>query len=120
MTTATTTCKRGEVVLVRFVFADEKGTKQRPVVILSAEAYHAGRQEAIVAAVTSRVDRHLPGDHLVHDWTGAGLVAPSVVTGILRTIKQAMIVRSLGSLAPDDLRAVETALCEALGLRGRT
>lgn len=80
MTTSTTTCSRGDVALVRFVFAHEQGTKRRPVVVLSSDPYHAGRDEAIVAAITSQVGRLLPGDHLIGDWQAAGLPRPSVAT----------------------------------------
>jgi mRNA-degrading endonuclease toxin of MazEF toxin-antitoxin module len=103
-------------VLVRFVFADELGAKRRPVLVLSGDAYHAGRQEVVVAAVTSNVGRLLPGDHLLRDWRQAGLPLPSVVTGILRTIKAPMVERALGRVAAADLRAVERALRAALDL----
>ena len=43
-----TVCKRGDIVLVRFVFADESGSKLRPAVVVSSEGYHHGRQEAII------------------------------------------------------------------------
>ena len=82
-----TTCERGSLVLVKFVFADEKGAKQRPVLVVSGESYSRGRREAVVAAVTSHVSRTLPGDYLVQDWAASGLIAPSTITGILRTIK---------------------------------
>ncbi len=111
-----TTCERGSLVLVRFVFSDEKGAKQRPVLILSGEAYHTGRKEAVVAAVTSHIGRQLPGDYHVRDWSAAGLVAPSTVTGILRTIKQDTIVRTIGTLPADELRSVETAVRQTLEL----
>jgi len=87
---------RGDVVLVSFVFADETGIRRRPAVIVSSEAYHQGRQEAIIAAITSRTDRVLVGDHLISDWQGAGLLFPSLATGIIRTIKQNMIARKIG------------------------
>ena len=48
-----TSFSRGDVVLVKFVFADEKGAKQRPGVIVSTEGYHQGRREAILAAITT-------------------------------------------------------------------
>jgi mRNA interferase MazF len=101
---------------VRFVFADEQGAKRRPVVVLSTDAYHAGRAEVIVAALTSNVGRLLPGDHLLQDWKGAGLPKPSVVTGILRTVKGSMIDRRIGRLRAPDLGRVEQALRGALGL----
>jgi mRNA-degrading endonuclease toxin of MazEF toxin-antitoxin module len=116
MTLPTIGCSRGDIVLVRFVFADEKGAKQRPALVISADGYHRGRHEAILAAVTSRVDRSLRGDHELVAWQQAGLLAPSVVTGIIRTIKQGMIVKKMGVLGPVDLNAVEDKLRESLAL----
>jgi mRNA interferase MazF len=109
--------KRGDVVLVRFIFSDETGERQRPAVIVSSGAYHQSRQEAIIAAITSRTDRILVGDHLINDWEGAGLLFPSVVTGILRTIKQGMIARKLGTMPLADMKGVEGNLRDALALK---
>src|SRR5712692_7310831 len=98
---------RGDVVLVAFVFADESGRKLRPAAIVSSPAYHQARHEVVVAAITSNVHRRLFADHLVADWEEAGLLFPSVVTAIIRTIKREMIDRKLGSLAGRDLHAVD-------------
>jgi mRNA interferase MazF len=107
---------RGDVVLVSFVFSDETGERRRPAVIVSSEAYHKSRQEAIIAAITSRTDRILAGDHLISDWQGAGLLFPSVVTGIIRTIKQGMIARKLGVMPGADMEAIDDNLRAALSL----
>jgi mRNA interferase MazF len=113
---STTSFERGDLVLVRFVFADEQGAKRRPVLVLSTGVYHAGRHDLIVAAVTSNVERLLPGDRTVREWRAAGLPKPSVVTGILRTIKVTMIESELGRLRTRDLHEVDAALRETLGL----
>ena len=113
---STTSLERGEIVLVRFVFADERGAKRRPVLVLSGPEYHAERQEVIVAAITGNVGRLLPGDHLISRWREAGLPRTSVVTGILRTIKQGMIERALGRLQDKDREKVEGNLRWVLGL----
>ena len=113
---STTTFSPGDVVLVRFVFADESGAKRRPVLVLSNDEYHASRQEVIVAAMTSNVSRVLVGDHVVNDWQAAGLPKPSLVTAILRTIKRAMIEAALGRLGDRDTRAVRAQLRRAIGL----
>jgi mRNA-degrading endonuclease toxin of MazEF toxin-antitoxin module len=63
-------------VPVSFVFANEAGAKLRPALVVSATAYNRGRQELIVAAITSDVTRRLFGDHPVTDWKGAGLLFP--------------------------------------------
>jgi mRNA interferase MazF len=107
---------RGDVVLVSFVFSDETGERQRPAVIVSSEAYHRSRQEAIIAAITSRTDRILTGDHLITDWQGAGLLFPSVATGIIRTVKRGMISRRLGIMSQADMEAIDDNLRAALSL----
>ena len=108
--------KRGDLVLVSFVFADESGGKLRPALILSSASYHRGRSEAIVAAVTSNIKRRLAGDHLIREWKTAGLLFPSVATGILRTIDRSMVRRRLGSLSSKDLEAVGLELRRSLDL----
>jgi mRNA interferase MazF len=108
--------RRGDVVLVSFVFSDETGERQRPAVIVSSEAYHRSRQEAIIAAITSRTGRILVGDHLIKDWGEAGLLFPSVATGIIRTIKQSMISRRLGIISQADMEAIDDNLRAALSL----
>jgi mRNA interferase MazF len=108
--------KRGDVVLVSFIFADELGSKRRPAVVVSSDAYNNGRDETIIAAITSRTDRILTGDHVIADWQGAGLLFPSVATSIIRTIKQDMINKRLGSLTTQDMGAVDSKLKLALGL----
>jgi len=108
---------RGDVVLVSFVFSDETGERRRPAVIVSSEAYHKSRQEAIIAAITSRTDRILAGDHLIKEWGKAGLLFPSVATGIIRTIKQGMIAKKLGIMPLPDMKGIEGNLRDALGLK---
>jgi mRNA-degrading endonuclease toxin of MazEF toxin-antitoxin module len=115
-----TTCRRGDVVLVAFQFADGSGWKHRPALVVSSPRYHRGRQEVLVAAVTSNVTRTLFGDHLLTSWKETGLLLPSIVTGILRTIKAAMIHRRLGSVSPSEMVTVDRNLCEMLGLSKKT
>lgn len=107
---------RRDVVLVNFLFSEETGSKRRPVLVVSSSEYHRGRQEAVVAAVTSNTGRILPGDHLMDDWEHAGLPLPSVVTGIIRTIKQGMIGRKLGRVSDKDMASIEVNLRSMLGL----
>ena len=58
-----TNVSRGDVVLVKFVFEDEQGVKQRPGLIVSTDRYHQGRRETILAAITSNAGRLLVGDY---------------------------------------------------------
>jgi mRNA interferase MazF len=111
-----TAYSRGDVVLVGFAFSDESGTRLRPALVLSSLAYHRGRQEVVVAAITSNIRRRLFGDHVIADWKGAGLLFPSVATGIFRTIKRTMIDRKLGTMPKGDMDAVDRQLRGSLGL----
>ena len=69
-----------------------------------------------MAAITSNVERLLVGDHRIAEWREAGLPFPSVVTGIMRTIKREMIEEFLGVLRAPDLSAVERTVRASLGL----
>jgi mRNA interferase MazF len=117
MTRSTTTYSRGDVVFVPFQFTDRPVAKNRPAVVISSEAYHASRREVIVAAITSRLrDPLFVGDHVIEGWRECGLVRASVATGIIRTVKAAMISRTVGIMPEADMTAYQHALCRALGL----
>jgi mRNA-degrading endonuclease toxin of MazEF toxin-antitoxin module len=111
-----TTFRRGDIVLVGFAFSDESGKKLRPTAVVSTSAYHRGRQEVVVAAITSNVKRRLFGDYQLADWETAGLLFPSLATGIIRTIKHSMVERKLGSLSKSDRDAFDRELRRILGL----
>jgi len=110
-----TAYNRGDVVLVGFVFADESGKKLRPALVISSTVYNRSRQEVVIAAITSNIRRRLFGDFLIADWKRAGLL-PSVVTGVMRTVKQMMIERKLGSMLKSDMEAIDRELRRFLGL----
>jgi mRNA interferase MazF len=111
-----TAYSRGDIVLVGFVFADESGKKLRPALVVSSAAYNRSRREVVIAAITSNTRRRLFGDYLIGDWKNAGLLFPSVVTGVLRTVKQVMIERRLGSMPKPDMEAVDRELQRSLSL----
>ena len=112
----TTTYIRGEVVLVDFVFADETDVKLRPALIVSSNRYHRSRQEITTAAITSNVGRRLFGDREIVGWQEAGLRFPSLVTGVIRTVKPQMVRYRLGVLSGEEMAAVDRALRASLGL----
>jgi len=117
MTPNTTNFERGTVVLVPFFFTDGTSTKNRPALTLSSTEYQMSRNEVVIAAITSRLRRRLlVGDTRIADWRSSGLIKPSVVTGILWTIKGGMVLRSLGLLSTRDLMAYERVLSKALAL----
>ncbi|MBI3184598.1 MAG: type II toxin-antitoxin system PemK/MazF family toxin [Myxococcales bacterium] len=102
--------------MVGFVFSDESGKKRRPAVVVSSAAYHRSRDEVIVGAITSNVHRVRVGDQPIENWREAGLLFPSLATGIVRTIKREMIECRLGELKSSDLDAYSASLRRALDL----
>jgi len=106
-----TTYKFGDIILVPFPFTDQTTTKKRPAVVVSSKKYNRGRPDLIIMAITSRlyqVDR--PGEKLVADWQGAGLLKPSVFKPILATIENTLVLKQLGSLQGEDHRALDRIL----------
>ena len=111
-----TNYKSGNVVLVEFIFSERIGSKRRPALVLSTDKYHNSRQELIIAAITSNVQRQLIGDTKLKDWKESGLRYPSLVTAIIQTIKKDMIRHRLGRLSKEDFQAVKANFKKALKL----
>lgn len=107
--------KRQDIVLVDFGFSEGRRSKKRPVLIISSEHYHKSRQEVIVVAITSNIKRVLFGDTKIEKWKEAGLLYPSLVTGIIRTIKENLFLQKLGAITQQDFQRIEENLKKAMG-----
>ena len=107
--------KQGDVVLVEVIFSEDLGVKKRPALIISDKYYHNYREEVVVSAITSNIDRLLAGDTKIQNWQKAGLKYPSLVTGIIQTIKINMIGRKLGKLSERDFLETQINLKKSLG-----
>ena len=108
-------CKYGDIVLVNFGFSEGIGFKKRPALAISSEAYNTERQEVIILAITSNVDRSLLGDTKISEWKETGLLYPSLVTGIVRTVKSDMIFRKIGEISKVDLSKVDENIRKIIG-----
>ena len=106
----------GDVVLVDVIFSDGSGIKKRPALVISSEEYHKNRQDIIIAAITSNIDRILVGDTKLEKWKEAGLLFPSLVTEIIQTVKKARINRKLGALTKDDFQETKKNLNAAMAI----
>lgn len=107
--------KQGDIVVVDFGFSEGIGSKKRPALIISSADYHKSRQEVIVVAITGNIERILFGDTKIDRWKEAGLLYPSLVTGIIRTIKNSLIITKLGTLLLQDFQKVQKNLEKAMG-----
>ena len=107
-------------MVVSVPFSNQAGAKLRPAVVVSPEAFHRRLRDVIVCPVISQ-SRHFekpgPGDRPLSKWKAAGLRYPSTArVSKIVAIEKSLIRRSLGKLAPDDLRSLDSALRDALGL----
>ncbi len=111
-----TTFRRGEVVLLPFPFTNQTGSKRRPALILSTDAYNRRRGDIIVAPITGNLAAGQHDDTAVAAWSQAGLLKASVVKGVLGTVEQTLVLRVLGTLSATDLGNVERTFESLLGL----
>jgi len=101
---STTNYKRGDVVLVPFPFTDLTGTKQRPALVVSSDAFNATHSDVILVAITSQIPTRLAGDELLipqNDLPQCGLPKASMVkSSKIVTLHQQLIIRRLGGMPP--------------------
>ncbi len=113
----TTVYRFGDLVLVPFPFTDQTGTKRRPAVVVSSDAYHRQRPDVVVMAVTSQVLRPAGamGEVVISEWQKAGLPKASLIKPVLATIEKGLVLRKLGELQETDRTALRQALKAVLG-----
>jgi PemK-like, MazF-like toxin of type II toxin-antitoxin system len=104
---------KNEVVLVRYPFSTLSGVKVRPAVIVNAP--HTS-QDVFSVPLTSRTASLLTGEFVLAGWTTAGLRRPTAVKRGLYTLHEALILKRVGLLTPDDAEQLERSLRQWLGL----
>jgi mRNA interferase MazF len=103
--------KPGDVVLVRFPFAEVATAKKRPALVLARTARSARNRTAILAMITSQVEAlRLTGDVLLAEWQQAGLLHPSLLRlAKVATIDEELVEKAIGRLAQADRDAARRA-----------
>lgn len=110
--------RRGDVVLAVVPYATPTGSKFRPAVVISSNAYRTAHPaNVIVVGITGNVAAHRTAvDYVLQDWKAAGLHRPSVVAGFIYTIAPAEIHATIGRLSDRDLQGVAARLRLSLDL----
>jgi mRNA-degrading endonuclease toxin of MazEF toxin-antitoxin module len=112
-----TTYRRGDVVFVPFEFTDRDKRKNRPAVVISSDDYNRSRNDLIIAGITSNIDRSgFVGQLSITDWTQCGLEKPSVVSGVIQTVRETKIGHRIGALTTQDQRSLDSTLMVVFGL----
>lgn len=106
----------GKIVLVRFPFADQAGSKPRPALVLRpVPGRHA---DWLVCMISTQLEAGVPGfDEVVRptdaDFGGTGLRFPSVVRlGRLAVVEERLLAGALGELSPARFAAVLRRLAQ--------
>ena len=106
----------GDVVLVRVPYTDQRGSKQRPAVVVSGAAYSRARSDVVLMAVTSRIRSPRGfGEVVIEDWRAAGLLKPSAIKPVVFTVEQRLVVRALGRLTERDRVALRKGFRSVIG-----
>lgn len=113
---STTAYSFGDIVLVRFPFTDQQGSKQRPAAVVSSSLYNRARPDLILIAVTSQVKPNPGfGESLIVDWQTAGLLKASAFKPILFTAEKTIVAKTLGRLEAADQGVLKKILATLLG-----
>lgn len=106
---STLTLHPGDIVVADF--PGITGTKRRPALVVSTDAYHATRPDVILGLLTGQVAAATsPTDYRLKDWAAAGLHIPTAFRTFLITLPQADIVAVIGHLSEQDWAAVQERL----------
>jgi len=112
-----TTYKQGDVVLAPFPFTDQRGSKQRPAVVLSGVSYNRSHPDIILAPITSQIT-NTADEVILADWEPARLLKPSAVKPIVSSFEISLIRRKLGELSGADLKRVRAMFVRVFELAG--
>ena len=107
-------------MVVNVPFTGQTGSKPRPALVVSVEAFHQKLPDVIVCPISSQpryFQKPGPGDRPLKHWKAVGLRYASTtrISNIL-AVEKKLIKRVLGTLHREDLVRVEHALREAFGL----
>ncbi len=101
---------------MRFPFTDQRGSKQRPAVVISSTEYNQARPDIILMAVTSQIRAKVGfGETVIEDWQAAGLLKPSAIKPILFTAEKTIVRRLLGKLGDKDQERLMTVIEMVIG-----
>ncbi|MFN0279715.1 MAG: type II toxin-antitoxin system PemK/MazF family toxin [Pyrinomonadaceae bacterium] len=104
---------RNEIVLVRFPFSDLTKSKIRPAVV--ANPTHASR-DLFLVSLTTKTSGLMAGEFVLSDWASAGLNVETAVKRGIFTIREDLILRSIGSLTQIDVEELARSLRFWLGM----
>ena len=109
------TLKSADVIIADF--PGVTGIKRRPAVVISTVDYHTTVRDVILGAVTTNLTiATTPTDHLIADWTAAGLRRPNAFRTFLVTLPQSEVLAVIGHLSSADWQMVKECIRKAIAV----
>ncbi len=118
MATESTEPSRGQVWLVRFGASEpgERG-KNRPAIIVSIDSLRTGSERDLFAVVPISATARGSHSRPAVAPADAGIDRPSVaLPGAIRTVSRVRLLRRIGRVPAETMKAIEQALSLILGL----
>ena len=104
-----------DVVSVPFPYTDRPVRQRRPALVVSQPGHEQETGLLWVVMITAAENRSWPGDVHLSNAQRAGLSIPSVVRSAKIATIEATQASRIGSVAPAERRAVQTAIRAILG-----
>ena len=100
-----------DVLVVKFPFTHLRGSKARPVVVISNDFYHHNsRNDLIVMALSSQTRNKLKFEPGITKWKEAGLLKRTILKSAIASISAELVLNKLGSLQPGDMSNLDRLL----------
>jgi mRNA interferase MazF len=104
---------KNDVILVRYPFSDLSNAKVRPAIVVSTS--HVS-QDILIVPLTSKTSSLLSGEFVLANWQAAGLNVSTAVKRGIYTVKETLIIKTIGQLQKPDIDKLNNSLRTWLGL----
>ena len=95
-------CKRYDVAVIPFPFAEIPIVKRRPTIVISGQSFNEANGSTLVAMITSTTQSIWPSDVQIKNLVSAGLKISCKVRWRLTTVPNDLIIRTMGELTGED------------------
>ena len=115
-----TTCKRGDIVLVKFPMPDLQQYKPRPALVIQNDENNEKLKNTILLQITSNIsNKDLPTQYFIDlntkEGKQSGLLMNSVVKAeVIFTLPQESIYKKLGFLSENAMKVIEQCIKSSL------
>ena len=106
----------GDVLLVPHPCTERGICKKRPAIVVSNSIYNNDHKALMLIAVTGCFNPALHPNYLdIKGWQQAGLLKPSVIKPVIKTVPVSFVFKKMGSLIFADKRALKEFLYSVMG-----